>query len=307
LPLPAHPVFRKLYRLSVSQNIYRQIVVPLIRNLYGDDPTYKDTKSVESELTELHKCLWHLDGPQPYPGAVAGRLEELLYPYRQSLKNDGRSIEIGAVGAAGTTKAGGDVTVVKTDGRTITAQLKVSNAATERGLEEHITKAGAQLTGQTGERPETGAEGRIILVVQNTEAFESYTVDKWFAMVRKALNEDYTSSRPGRADHRIVTAKDIKMATHSVKILTRRSRFRFVVADGEVVIPSNAVKGIDAETAKTMPFTANKLHTHWDWLSRTWFPATFPFPLIPANRAVVNSTKNSGVGGAGAHPDLPNQ
>jgi hypothetical protein len=295
---PNNPVFRKLYRLSVSQNIYVQIVKPLAVFQYGDNPTHSDIKDLVATLTELHKTFWNNKGPAAYEGAVAGRFEELLSPLRHAQKEDGRYVKISAEGKAGAQKEGGDLTIVKIDGRTLTYQIKVSNAANTGALESHINKAAAQLSGQTGERPQSGSERYVYLLAQNTEAFESYKIADWKALVERAIAKDYNS------DNRTVTAATLGNSVDIVKIVTKRNRFRLTVNHGIVSMPYNAVK--DASDSKYYAFAGSKLHTHWKWLVK-WFDDNVETLAPNAKQTLVNYTKNSGVGSPNAFPDLPNQ
>lgn len=299
MPEPTHVPLRNLYRLSVSRNIYALIVNPLTELLYGETPTHQQLKDIKSELTELHKCFWNVNGPMAYPGAVAGRFEELLYPLRHATKGDGRSIKIGAEGKAGQTKVGGDVTVVKTDGRTITYQLKVANSAKAENLIEHINKAGAQLTGQTGEMPKHGSECVIYLLVQNTEAFEAYTLEQWKVVVDAALNKDYTS------DNRIVTSASIKSAVTGVKIYTRKARFKLKIINGVVDLTFSAAK--EASASKYFAYTGTGLERHWVFLTQ-WFNEKIAVKENAEKQKCVNATKQNGVKGtADAWQHLPMQ
>jgi hypothetical protein len=242
----------------------------------------------------------------PYPGAVAGRLEELLYPFRKSKKDTWETITIGAQGKEGEIKTGGDSTIVKSDGRTITCQLKVSNAANEKDLIEHINKGGAQLTGETGERPALGAVRAVYLLVQNTEAFGAYGLENWMNLTERALSQDYVSIRKG-VEGRRVTADSIKAAVQVVKIDTASGRFRFNLNNG--VVDRDNYKFKDAAEAKHYAFTGNRLNQHWDWLT-AWYQREIIAKNEPDELArLVAATKQNGVrGGKGAYDsDLPAQ
>ena len=48
---------KKLCRFSVSYNIFRSLVKPLVTDLYGDDANYRNTSSILDLLVETHKCF----------------------------------------------------------------------------------------------------------------------------------------------------------------------------------------------------------------------------------------------------------
>jgi hypothetical protein len=320
MPEPTVGSLKKLYRYSLSEDVYDLIVAPLTDALYGDNPGYKEVENILDTLTELHKCLWNTKTSLSFPGAVAGRFEELMLPLRKCMKDGWENIKVGAEQQKITKEQrklgekdwslGGDVTVYKTGGPTVTYQLKVANAGKEENLVEHINKAGAQLSGETGERPELGSTRVIYLLVQNTQAFDAYTAGGWKVMVETALGKDYVSDRgvqnlidPSKSKPpRIVTADSIRNSVDIVKIFTSNKRFRINVIGGVVQIP--AEKG--ASTSRYIAYTNGTLEAHWNWLLN-WFKERAAEKKDDWE-PMVRVTKENGVNGkAGSWTTLPRQ
>jgi hypothetical protein len=317
MPEPTVGSLKKLYRFSLSEDVYDLIVFPLVEAIYGDNPSYKETENVLGTLVELHKCLWHTKAPMIFGGAVAGRFEELMLPLRKSMKDGWDSIKVGAEkqtvtkeelrGGARLWSLGGDVTVYKSGGPTVTYQLKVASAAKDETIIEHINKAGAQLSGETGEVPEPGSTRVIYMLVQNNHAFDAYTIDGWKGLVERALAKDYLSERgdPSKGKPpRIVTADTIKRSVDWVKIFTSNKRFKFQVLGGVVQIPPGAEKA--ASSSKYLAYANGKVEAHWNWLLN-WFKERAA-EKKDEWEGIVKVTKENGVNGkAGSWTTLPRE
>jgi len=317
MPEPAIGSLRKLYRYSLSEDVYDLIVYPLVEAVYSDNPTYKETENVLDTLVELHKCLWHTKAPMSFGGAVAGRFEELMLPLRKAMKDGWDTIKVGAEkqkltkeqlrAGAKLWSLGGDVTVYKSGGPTVTYQLKVASAANEASIIEHINKAGAQLSGETGERPEAGSRRVVYMLAQNTQAFDAYNIDAWKGVVERALGQDYESEREDKAKGkaaRIVTADTIKRSVDFVKIFTSKKRFKLEVVGGVVQIPAGAEEG--ASSSKYLAYSNGRLEAHWNWLLN-WFKDRAAEKKADWE-GIVKVTKENGVNGkAGAWTVLPRE
>ena len=297
---------KKLCRFSVSYNIFRSLVKPLVTDLYGDDANYRNTSSILDLLVETHKCFWHAQGqPLEFPGAVAGHFQELIFAFKKAEKGDDqRTVKVGAEGPPAGPKVGGDVWQVFADGRTKTYQFKVANAAGRNFIKEHINKAGAQLTGQTGEVPQAGSENIIYMIVQNTVAFGAYQANDWKLLVEEALDEDYVSDRGGGARApRVVAKADIKAVVNKIKILTRNSRFRFTNQNGAVEFTNE--EAVSMDEAKFFTFSDGRFQQHWDWLRNTWWPQNVN---VLANKdAIITQTKLNGIAANNAFQTLPHR
>ena len=290
IPPSATGVRKRLCRFSVSLNIYRGLVKPLIEDLFGDDADYHNTSSVQDLLVEIHKCFWHSSGtPLPFPGAVAGHFQELMFAYKHAQKDDGRTVKVGAEGQPGQVKSGGDVSQVLSDGRIKTYQFKVSKAANSKYIKEHINKAGAQLTGQTGEMPVNNSINVIYMICQDTQAYENYGSVDWRVLIEEALGEDYVSDHgPGG---RTVTSADIKGAVNRIKIVTAGTRWRFDNQNG--VVTMKYFQQLSDDNAKYFASDGSKFQMHWAWLKDTWWPANVD--VLGNKAAVIAATKEHGL------------
>lgn len=322
MPEPTVGSLRKLYRYSCSEDIYDLIVEPLALAIAEkDEPNYKETEGILDSLKELHKCLWQITKGKPpkpdefkaleFPGAVAGRFEELMLPLRKAVKNGWETIKVGAEAQKITKEArragakdwslGGDATVYKTGGPTITYQLKVANAGSEGAIVEHLNKAGAQLTGLTGEIPEDGSTKVIYLLVQNTATFDAYTAGQWKGLVDRALAKQYESNHAG--SKRTVTPDEIKAAVDLVKIFTPTKRFKFTVIGGVVQDPTE--KG--ASSSRYLAYANGPLEAHWKWLIK-WYADRAEENKATDWGKTVQVTKDNGVNGkVGSWTVLPRQ
>ena len=278
MPEPTWAPLKKLWRLSVSEDVYDLIVAPLAEALFGEKPTHQQVKNIEGTLTELHKCLWRSGAVEnKFPGAVAGRFEELMLPLRKAMKGGCDGVKVGAEKQKITKEErkegatdwslGGDVTVYKTGGPTLTYQLKVAGGASPMSIMEHISKAGAQLSGETGEYPEDGSTRVIYILVQDTNAFDAFTIDRWKTIVEDALARDYVSDHgKGNKPARTVKSDTIKQSVDVVKIFTSTKRFKYPVIAG--VVQAGGEKG--ASSSNYLAYANGKLEAHWNWLLN-WF------------------------------------
>jgi hypothetical protein len=307
VPIPASAigVRKKLCRFSVSLNIYGGLVKPLVEDLFGDQADYHNTSTVQDLLVEIHKCFWHSGGtPLPYPGAVAGHFQELMFAFKHAQKEDGRTVKVGAEGQPGQVKSGGDVSQVLSDGRIKTYQFKVSKAANPTYIKEHINKAGAQLTGQTGELPVNNSINVIYMICQDTQAFENYGSVDWRLLIEEALSFDYVSDHgPGG---RTVVSGAIKGAVNRIKIVTGSTRWRFDNQNGVVTL--KYFQQLSGDNVKYFATEGSKFETHWAWLRGTWWPANVD---ILANKAtVIAATKEHGLAATNkpnTFPEIPKQ
>jgi hypothetical protein len=294
---------KRLCRYSLSFNIWRGLVLPLVTDIHGDGATYKNTEPILELLIETHKCFWHTAGePMQFGGAVAGHFQELIFAFKQAEKKDGRTVKLGAEGPATGQKIGGDVSQLLADGRNKTYQFKVSCSENPRAIKEHINKAGAQLTGQTGELPVPGSMRTIYMIVQDTLALNAYNSAQWQLLITEALDMDYVVKKNGVV-HRTVTKADIKLAVDKVKILTNTTRFRFDCHNGVAALSYE--EALQMDEAKYFTTSDGKFHRHWDWMRNTWWPANVN--VLGDKADVILKTKENGLAVVGAFQKLPHQ
>jgi hypothetical protein len=193
---------------------------------------------------------------------------------------------------------GGDTVVTKLNASgteyTKTIQFKTVDSDKVRGVQENISKAGWQLCGHGGERPQDCGVNTIEIVLLNTVAFDSYTTEQWAHVIKEALDEGY------RQNDIPATADELYHTVDQVKITTVNHRFTFEVDIDHTI---HFISQKPTTTAHGYTFREKNFAKHWNWLKDTWWVENVQ--KHAQKQEVIQKTRNRGVGTSGAWQSLP--
>ncbi len=275
------------WRFGISRNIYQGLIAPLLKS-----ENVANSDGLLALQQGLHRQLWRSE-PQAFDGAVAGQFQELLLAYDQAV-NYSRRIQLGGVKGEG-----GDI-VIFGKGITRTLQLKVAASTGISQIQEHIGKAGWQLSGGGGESPPAGSSREIRIVIQDAAPFATLGPKDWIdRVIRPALNEGYQQNKILRDKAALFRA------IHTITVRTPLHEFDFS-------IPPQPAAERDFEGIAFRDRPANRrVNTRYvfngHWLQAHW-RALASWVRSNPERFDIADTANRGVAsGAKAPRNLPCQ